>query len=93
MEVTLSADGFLDLSAVLTSVRREGLSTLMVEGGGTVLASLIQAGLWDRAAITVVPRWIGGYRLPSDRIPDVSLQDVEWLAAGDDSLCLGWRTA
>jgi riboflavin biosynthesis pyrimidine reductase len=62
----------------------------MVEGGVRVLGSFFDSGLWDRAAVTLVPRWIGGYRLQVPR--PVHLEDVRWAAAGDDVLCLGRRS-
>ena len=93
VEIPLSADGRLDPAAAMEAVKTAGISTLMVEGGGAVLASLIRVDLWDRAVITVVPRWIDGYRLPFDGNPEFRIRDVEWLTAGDDILCLGRRTA
>lgn len=83
------ADGRGDIKVVLRAVRTAGILTLMVEGGVRVLISFFDSGLWDRAAVTLVPRWIGGYRLQVSR--SVHLDDVRWATAGEDALCLGRR--
>jgi len=44
-------DGRLDLAAVLTTLNGEGITRLMVEGGPTVAASFVSAGLVDEVAL------------------------------------------
>ena len=56
VEQVESADGRPTLKAVLATLKRRGVGTLMIEGGGEVAASFIAAGLvdaleWFRAPI------------------------------------------
>ena len=54
-----SADGRLDLSAVLKVLAERGITRLMVEGGSTVAASFVKADLVDEAALFRAPKQIG----------------------------------
>ena len=51
--------GGLDLEAVLEVLRDGGVESLMVEGGASVLASFLRAGLWDRWTLYQAP-WTAG---------------------------------
>ena len=46
----------VDLPAMLTALHERGVSTLMVEGGATVLESFFASGLIDFLVVTVSPR-------------------------------------
>jgi riboflavin-specific deaminase-like protein len=50
----------LDLAAAFRLTWQEGIDTLMVEGGARVITSLLRAGLYDQAIITISPVWLGG---------------------------------
>ena len=52
-------DGRLDLKAVLTALAGRGITRLMVEGGPTVAAAFVQAGLVDQAALFRSPNPLG----------------------------------
>ena len=52
-------DGRLDLPAVLKALADRGVTRLMVEGGPTVAAAFIAAGLVDQAALFRSPNEIG----------------------------------
>ena len=93
IRLTINADGRLPLDGVLSSLIDEGISSMMVEGGVETLSSFIAAGLWDRAVVTVVPRWLGGYGW--ERCSGISseMYEVIWIPAGKDVLCLGRRAA
>jgi GTP cyclohydrolase II len=83
--------GRLLLSEVLHQVKDSGIDSLMVEGGGEVISSFIAEGLWDRAAITVAPCWINGYK-PEPIIPElIRLCQVTWIPLGGDVMCVGVR--
>jgi len=62
-------NGFLDPAAILTALRRRGLTTLMVEGGSFTLGRFVEAGLLDRLHIGIAPVIIGvgpqGLTLPA----------------------------
>ncbi len=56
----LGDDGMVDAAGVLAELGRRGVVNLLVEGGGTVLGSLFDAGLVDRVQAFVAPVIIGG---------------------------------
>ncbi len=47
-------------SDVLIDLHRRGVQSLLIEGGSTVAAAFIQAGLYDRVAVDCAPLLIGG---------------------------------
>jgi len=59
------ADGRLDLSAALTSLAGKGLTRILSEGGSTVAAALVQAGLVDELALFAAGRLIGSEGHPA----------------------------
>ena len=52
--------GRFDLSRVLAELGRREIASLMVEGGGRVAASFLEARLADKAIFTLAPLLIGG---------------------------------
>lgn len=54
-----AADGRVDLGALLAALAREGIGTLMVEGGAAIVTSLLRARLADRLVVCVAPRLMG----------------------------------
>ena len=89
--------GGVDLAAVLDDLGRRGASRVLVEGGATVLGSLLDQGLADRVMVFVAPRLLaaGDARSPLEgpagrRLTDaIDLKDVtvEWV--GEDVLLEG----
>lgn len=66
--VPATATGQVNLPAALAALAEHGLTSLMVEGGYTVLAAFLQANLWDRLSMTLTPHLLGGtarLRLPA----------------------------
>jgi len=54
--------GGVDLRRLVRGLAREGVSSLMVEGGAETLWSFFHAGLVDRVAAFLAPRVLGGGR-------------------------------
>lgn len=82
--------GSLELAGALEGLKeRAGLDTLMVEGGGKLLASFLRSQLWDLAAVTIAPRYLGGYQIGSDLDEQVCVESVEKL--GEDLLLIARR--
>jgi riboflavin biosynthesis pyrimidine reductase len=59
-EVPIGHDGRLDLVAAVTLLHERGVRTLLVEGGGQVLRSFLNAGLADQWTVYQAPVLIGG---------------------------------
>jgi 5-amino-6-(5-phosphoribosylamino)uracil reductase len=54
----------LDLDAVLADLAARGVRRLMVEGGGTVLAQFLAAGLADELHLVIAPVFVGDRAAP-----------------------------
>jgi diaminohydroxyphosphoribosylaminopyrimidine deaminase/5-amino-6-(5-phosphoribosylamino)uracil reductase len=93
LEVRLDADGVVDPKAAFQALAAEGITRLLVEGGGTLAGSLIKAGLVDEIAWFRAPYLIGndGFSgiapLGVERIADMhGFSLVESRQLGDDVL-------
>jgi diaminohydroxyphosphoribosylaminopyrimidine deaminase/5-amino-6-(5-phosphoribosylamino)uracil reductase len=92
-----ASGGRLDLGAVLDDLGRLGVQSLLVEGGGRTLASFLDAGLADRAALFVSGKLLGargGTPLvdrPSFEDPERAwrVEPEQWLALGEDRVLVG----
>ncbi len=91
-------DEQVDLPAVLADLRAMGHERLLVEGGGTLIASLLSQRLVDEVLVYVAPLVFGGATaptladgpglLPAQAVP-LQLQKVERLE--DDGVLLHYR--
>lgn len=73
------AEGRVCLQRALQLLRAKGITSLMVEGGGSVITAFLKAQLVDAVVITVVPHFVGGYRAVGDlgvcekhQLPEIS---------------------
>ena len=92
IEVACDEAGHLDLGAVLEALADMGLSRLMVEGGGRIIASFLAARLVDRVAVTIGPVFLGGYNPFADPAPvplKLSLSRPRIEVLGEDVLIDG----
>lgn len=64
IDVPPDADGNLDLAAGLAALGDRGITRLLVEGGGRIVAGLLRADLVDRLVWFRAPLFIGGDGLP-----------------------------
>ncbi len=53
----------IDLSRLLSFLRREGIRSLMVEGGARIITNFITQRLVDQVVITIAPLLVGGLRV------------------------------
>lgn len=60
LRVARTADGGLDLGAALAALGREGIASLLVEGGRVLGTALLRARLVDTLALFLAPKIMGG---------------------------------
>jgi GTP cyclohydrolase II len=53
-------DGWVDLSALLSTLGAQGINRLMVEGGSQIITSFLSSRLVDQLIITIAPLMVGG---------------------------------
>jgi len=68
-------DGKVDLHQAMRMLAEHGVTSLFVEGGGTLHASFIRAGLYDMFIVAVAAKLIGADGRPA--IWDLGLTDME----------------
>ena len=86
-------------AGVLEDLFARGVSSVLVEGGGEVLAAFSGSGLWDRAAVCCAPLLIGGAAAPGPlrgegprRLADaLRLDELRVSRRGPDVILLGYR--
>ncbi|HEY8486216.1 MAG TPA: bifunctional diaminohydroxyphosphoribosylaminopyrimidine deaminase/5-amino-6-(5-phosphoribosylamino)uracil reductase RibD [Limnochordales bacterium] len=57
--------GRVDLRELLAALGRRAITSILVEGGGTLHAALLEAGLVDRVAVFIAPKILGGQHAPT----------------------------
>ena len=87
-------NGEVSLDPLLTQLGKQGIRSVMVEGGGRIITSFLNAQVANRAIITIAPVFAGGYDAvqPLDRsawqqLP--RLQDMQTLPCGSDLIVAG----
>lgn len=92
-------DGHIDLERLIEFLAdKRNVSSIMVEGGGTLLGALFDIGLVDRVVAFVAPTVIGGKGAPSpvggsgvEMMADaLQLERVRWKRLGRDMLITGY---
>ncbi len=81
-------DGRVDLSALLGSLREEGVRALLCEGGPTLHGALQAAGLVDELFLTIAPKLTGGGapRIVEGELPAIAPLELAWLLEEDGEL-------
>ena len=62
MRLPASADGLVDLNALLERLGQLGINRLMVEGGANIITSFFSERLVDHFVLTIAPMVVGGLR-------------------------------
>jgi diaminohydroxyphosphoribosylaminopyrimidine deaminase/5-amino-6-(5-phosphoribosylamino)uracil reductase len=91
-----AADGRVSPAGLLATLAGREVRGVLVEGGGEVAASFLEAGLVDRVAMFLAPLLLGGTKAPSvvagagrELKRAVALEAVEVRRVGDDILIEG----
>jgi diaminohydroxyphosphoribosylaminopyrimidine deaminase/5-amino-6-(5-phosphoribosylamino)uracil reductase len=79
---TTEANGQLDLTAALQTLAQKGLTRILSEGGSTVAAALLKAGLVDELAM-----FTGGVLLGSEGVPALGFLAISALATAPRAIC------
>lgn len=92
----------MDWTTLLKALSKEGLKSVMIEGGATIINSLLEPSyqnLIDSVIVTIAPTWLGQGGVvvsPTRRfneqgvaIPASRLTDVKWYPFGEDVVLCG----
>ena len=83
--------GRVDLGLALEKLAGLGVERLMVEGGGTLICSLLKEGLVDELRVTIAPTVFGGgVGLAHCTEPLAGGKGLRFALAGHRILCGGW---
>ena len=87
-------DGLLDLPQIFHRLRTLGHRSVMVEGGASIITSILSSLLADQVLLTISPRFVGGLRavkvqadVPADQMPRLCNLQHQWL--GEDLIIRG----
>jgi len=97
-EVITCGEDAVDLQSFLQELKKRGIATLMVEGGGTVIWSFLSQGLFDELNIYIGSMIIGGRTAPTladgegfvdeSLFPRLTLDAAEPM---DDGVLIRWK--
>jgi len=80
----------VDLSALFSLLGAEGIRSVMVEGGASIIANLIRQQLAHYAVVTVAPRYQPGIRVNAARQPALATFEVPtYTQVGSDMMLWG----
>ena len=79
-------NGGVDLAALMDELGARGVTSLLIEGGGTTHASAFEAGIVDKVCFFVAPKIVGGH----DAVTSV---EGEGAATMDEAIVLERMTA
>ncbi len=93
-----SKEGLVDLNTLMEELGRRGITSVLAEGGGTLLGSLFDSGLVDKVIAFIAPIIIGGEKAKMavagegvEKLADsIKLKDVSLEKIGDDFVITGY---
>ena len=87
VRVRQQPDGRLDLLSLFRKLKQLGLRSVMVEGGASIITSVLTCRLADQYVLTISPRFVGGLRAVQvqdastcDYMPRLRNLHYQWLA-------------
>lgn len=103
VSVQESPTGVMEWEEVLRALKAEGVDSVMIEGGATVINALLASShLVDSVIVTIAPTWLGqgglaaspaGLVVDGQRVNAASLQETSWKQFGADAVLCGRPTA
>jgi len=92
-------DGTMDWKKVLKALKAEGINSVMIEGGATVINTLLaRCDLVDSVIVTIAPTWLGQGGLSAcppaatengQRVNAARLRETAWRQFGADAVLCG----
>jgi 2,5-diamino-6-(ribosylamino)-4(3H)-pyrimidinone 5'-phosphate reductase len=92
-------EGGMDWEEVLRALKAEGVDSVMIEGGATVINALLaRPHLVDSVIVTIAPTWLGqgglaaspaGAVVDGQRVNAASLSETSWKQFGADAVLCG----
>jgi riboflavin-specific deaminase-like protein len=98
LRVPATLAGAVDLAAVLAQLRREGMSSLLIEGGRGIITSALRGHLVDRLTVCIAPKMVGqGIEAVGDLSIDylrdaVTFTRSRFISCGEDIVFYGEPT-
>ncbi len=95
VRVHANDDGGVDLPSLLARLRREGITSLLVEGGRGIITSALRAKVVDRLTVAIAPKVVGeGIAAVGDLSIDylrdaVTFAHSRFIACGEDVVFYG----
>ena len=99
VEIIVTGDGaHVDLNLLMNELAKREITSVFVEGGGTLNFSLLEAGLVDKVYAFIAPKIIGGREALTSVEGNgfkslneaVNLKDIKIETIGDDVLIIGY---
>lgn len=95
-----SSEPKVDLSRLMVQLYKRGITSILIEGGGTLRAAALKAGIVDKVTFLVAPKIIGGSdansAIEGSGVTIISeawqIQNIETRALGQDLLIEGYTT-
>jgi 3,4-dihydroxy 2-butanone 4-phosphate synthase/GTP cyclohydrolase II len=83
-------DGRIDLGSLMSQLWSTGIKSVMVEGGASVISSILEEKLVDAFVLTIAPTFVGGYRaVDRQLIPPLEILEPHWFPLGRDLILWG----
>lgn len=90
LQLPANVVGHIHLPALLAALPRQGIHTLMVEGGAGVITAFLREGLANIAIVTIAPFFVGGVNALTGPLPSMPrLKDVGMQQFGEDVVVWG----
>jgi GTP cyclohydrolase II len=82
--------GMIDLRPILEDLKTHGFMSLMIEGGASLISSMLDARVVDACVITIAPFYVGGvHALIHPLLPQANIETPHWIQLGRDMILWG----
>lgn len=78
---------------ILSALEDNGIESLMIEGGATVIGSSLEANISDAIIVTIGSNYLGISGVEAAPTAKVALKNVKWASIGDDCILCARQVA